>query len=299
MKVFVAGATGVLGRRTVAGLLADGAQVTAIARTDSKAAALDRLGATPARVSLFDRDALSAAVAGHDVVVNLATAIPTGERANDLAAWDDNDRIRREGSRNLVDAALDAGAERYVQESISLLYADGADAWLDESAPVEPTVITACALAAEAEAARFTAVGGGESVALRFAYLYGHDSAHSVEAAAAARAGAPYEIGPPAAFRPVVTNDDAAVAVVAALDAPGGLYNVADDEPLRRSEHAEVLARALGVAPVPPLDVEMPLPASMLVRSQRVSSERFRAATGWRPRHPSAREGWPAVLAAL
>ncbi|MDD9371210.1 MAG: NAD(P)-dependent oxidoreductase [Acidimicrobiales bacterium] len=298
MKVFVAGATGVLGRRTVAGLLTDGAQVTALARTEGTAAALDRLGATPAPVSLFEPAALAAAVAGHDVVVNLATAIPTGERANDLGAWDDNDRIRREGSRNLVDAALDTGAGRYVQESIALLYADGGDAWLDESALVEPTAITACALAAEAEAARFSAVGGGESVALRFAYLYGHDSAHTVEAVAAARAGAPYEIGPPAAFRPVVTNDDAAAAVVASLDAPGGLYNVADDDPLRRSEHAEVLARALGGAPVAPLDVEMPPPASMLVRSQRVSSERFRATTGWRPRHPSAREGWPAVLTA-
>jgi nucleoside-diphosphate-sugar epimerase len=299
MKVFVAGATGVLGRRAVAGLLARGAQVTGIARTDGAAAALDRVGATPARVSLFDPEPLSTAVAGHDVVLNLATAIPTGERANDLAAWDDNDRIRREGSRNLVDAALDGGAGRYVQESICLLYADGGDSWLDESAPVEPTVITACALAAEAESARFTAVGGGESVALRVAYLDGHDSAHTVEAIAAARAGAPYEIGPPDAFRPVVTNDDAAAAVVASLDAPGGLYNVADDEPLRRSEHAQVLARALGVAPVPPLDVEVPPPASMLVRSQRVSSERFRAATGWRPRHGSAREGWPAVVAAL
>ena len=300
MKVFVAGATGVLGHRTVTSLLAAGAQVSAIARTPAKAALVDRQGATPAEVSLFDRRALTAAVAGHDVVVNLATAIPTGDLANDLAAWDDNDRIRREGSRNLVDAALEAGAGRYVQESITLLYADGGDAWLDETAPVEPTVITACALAAEAEAARFTAADGGESVTLRFAYLYGHDSAHTVDAVAAARAGAPVEIGRPDAFRPVVANDDAAAAVVAALHAPGGLYNIADDRPLRRSEHLEALAGALGdVELAPPLDIEMPAPAAMLVRSQRVTSERFREATGWRPRYPSAHEGWLAVLAAL
>ncbi len=301
MKVFVTGATGVLGRRVVAGLLGRGGQVTAVARTAGKAAALDRLGATPAEVSLFDHDALAAAVAGHDVVVNLATAIPTGERANDLAAWDENDRIRREGSRNLVDAALEAGAGRYVQESITLLYAEGGDGRLDESAPVEPTAITACALAAEAEAARFTATGGGESVALRFAYLYGHDSAHTVDAIAAARAGAPFEIGPPDAYRPVVTNDDAAAAVVAAFDAPGGLYNIADDRPLTRSEHVDALAGALGgdVGLAPPLDIEMPATAAMLVRSQRVTSERFREATGWRPRYPSAHEGWPAVLAVL
>ncbi len=125
MKAFVAGATGVLGHRTISRLVATGAHVTGIARTPDKADLLDRLGATPAEVSLFDPDGLAAAVAGHDVVINLATAIPTGERAGDLAAWDENDRIRREGARNLVDAALDAGAARYVQESITLLYADG------------------------------------------------------------------------------------------------------------------------------------------------------------------------------
>ena len=300
MKVFVAGATGVLGHRTVTRLLAAGAEVTGIARSPGKAAGLARLGATPAQVDLFDPAALATAVAGHDIVVNLATAIPTGGRANDLAAWDENDRIRRRGARNLVDAALEAGAERYVQESITLLYADGGDARLDEAAPVEPTAITACALAAEAEAARFTATDGGEAVALRFGYLYGHDSAHTVEAVAAARAGAPVEIGPPAAFRPVVVTDDAAAAVVAALEAPGGLYNVADDRPLRRSEHVDALAHALGDAAVaPPLHIDLPPEASMLVRSQRVTSERFRDATGWRPRYPSAFEGWPAVLAAL
>ena len=300
MKVFVAGATGVLGHRTVSRLVADGADVTGIARTPGKADLLARLGATPAPVDLFDPTALATAVAGHDVVVNLATAIPTGERANDLAGWDENDRIRREGSRNLVDAALAAGAGRYVQESITLLYADGGDDWLDESAPVEATAITACALAAEAEAARFAATDGGEAVTLRFAYLYGHDSAHTVEAVAAARAGAPVEIGPPAAFRPAVTTDDAADAAVAALQAPGGLYNVGDDRPLRRSEHVDALAEALGDGVLaPPLDIELPPEASMLVRSQRVTSQRFSDATGWRPRYPSAVEGWPAVLAAL
>jgi nucleoside-diphosphate-sugar epimerase len=301
MKAFVAGATGVLGHRTVSRLVATGAQVTGIARTPAKAAALDRLGATPSEVDLFDPEALTAAVAGHDVVVNLATAIPTGERADDLAAWDDNDRIRREGARNLVDAALATGAERYVQESITLLYADGGDAWLDESAPVEPTAITACALAAEAEAARFTATDGAESVVLRFAFFYGPDSAHVVEAVAAARAGGPVEIGPPGAYRPTVSTDDAAAAVLAALGAPGGLYNVGDDRPLTRAEHVAALADALGggVALAPPLDVELPPYAAMMGRSQRVTSARFRDATGWRPTWPSAREGLPAAVAAL
>ena len=82
MKIFVTGATGVLGRRTVALLRASGADVTGVARTRAKGDELRALGVTPVEVSLFDRDALSAAVAGHQVVVNLATAVPTGERAS-------------------------------------------------------------------------------------------------------------------------------------------------------------------------------------------------------------------------
>lgn len=300
MKVFVAGATGVLGRRAVAQLLAAGAEVTGIARSEQKRADLDDLGATPVQVSLFDRDALMAAVPGHDVVVNLATAIPSGERAADPSAWNENHRIRREGSRNLVDAALDAGAGRYLQESIAFLYADGDDRLLDESAPVEPTWITESALEAEAEAARF-AEHGGAGIALRFGFFYGPDSAHTVDAIDAARTGMAVELGPGSAYRPSVTTDDAASAVVAALGAPSGIYNVADDRPLRRAEHVAALARALGdgVQVPPPVNPEVPPELSMLLRSQRVSNGRFEAATGWHPRFPSAWEGWPFVIAAM
>ena len=200
-------------------------------------------------VSLFDRDGLSAAVAGHQVVCNLATAIPTGERASGPDAWEDNHRIRRDGARNLVDAAIHAGADRYIQESIALLYADGADTYLDESAPVDPTWITEPALAAEAEAARF-AQHGGAGIALRFGVFYGPDSAHTIDTIEAARHGVFAVPGPADAYWSSVTTDDAASAVVAALGAPSGVYNVADDRPLPRSEHADALAEALGTGPL-------------------------------------------------
>ena len=298
MNVFVAGATGVLGRRAVARLNGHGADVTGVARTAEKQAELVGLGATPVAVSLFDPDALTQAVAGHDVVINLATAIPSGERMAVSAAWEDNHRIRREGSRNLVDAALAAGAHRYVQESIAILYADGGEELLDESAPVAPTSITASAIEAETQAARF-AEHGGTGVALRFGYFYGPDSAHITEAIDAARAGRPVEFGPPSAYRPAVTTDDAAIAVVAALGAPTGIYNVADDQPLRRAEHVDALSSALGLVVPPPLDVPFPPDFAMSMWSQRVSNQRFKAVTGWRPRYPSAWEGWPQVLSEL
>jgi nucleoside-diphosphate-sugar epimerase len=297
MRIFVTGATGVLGRRVVRRLVADGVEVSGVAGTSQKGFWLRSHGVTPVSVSLFDREALSTAVAGHDVVANLATAVPTGPRAALRSAWHDSHQLRRDGSRNLVDAALRAGAERYLQESLALLYADGGDDDLDESAAVAPTWITEPALVAEDEAARF-AEHGGVAVALRFGAFYGHDSAHSIETIEAAEAGQFAVPGPRDAFWPSVTTDDAAAAVVAALRAPAGLYNVADERPLRRVEHAEALAGALGVGPLKlaPVGPGFSEDFAMMLRSQRVTSRRFADATGWRPHQPSAWEGWRFVV---
>ena len=297
MRIFVTGATGVLGRRAVRQLLATGAEVTGVARTRAKGEVLRALGATPVQLSLFDREALSAAVAGHQVVCNLATAIPTGVQASNPDPWETNHKIRREGARNLVDAALRAGAERYVQESIALLYADGGDTFLDEWSAVDPTRITESALTAESEAVRFTE-GGGVGIALRFGAFYGFDSAHTVETIEAAQQGVFAVPGPADAYWPSVTTEDAAAAVVAALRAPAGLYNVADDRPLTRTEHAAALATALGTSTLSmvPMNGNFPVDLSMMLRSQRVTSQLFKALTGWRPESPSAWEGWPFVL---
>jgi nucleoside-diphosphate-sugar epimerase len=154
MKAFVAGATGVLGRRVVRSLVTAGFETTGIGRTAARRAELTEAGAVAVELDLFDRPQVVGAVAGHDVVLNLATAIPIGRRANGPGAWDENDRIRREGSRNLVEAALAAGARAYVQESVAFVYADGGDEDLDESAPVDPTNLTSAALLGEASAAR-------------------------------------------------------------------------------------------------------------------------------------------------
>ena len=97
--------------------------------------------------------------------------------------------------------------------------------------------------------------------------------------------------------------DDAATAVVAALDAPAGVYNVVDDEPLTRREMADAFAAAFGLGHlfIPPPQVFKVLggsDADYILRSQRVANGKFRAATGWVPVYPSAREGWAAVAAA-
>jgi nucleoside-diphosphate-sugar epimerase len=300
MKIFVAGATGVLGRRVVPLLVAAGHDVTALARSDARAAMLGSLGATPVRADLFDADAMRRAVAGHEVVCNLATHIPATTKAAMPGAWGENDRIRSDGSRNLVDAALACGAARYVQESIDFLYADGGTTWIDESWPLEVVKNFRSVTVAESNAARVTAAGA-TGVVLRFAAFYGPDSESILAMIRLAKRRIALSAGPDR-YMSSITTDDAATAVVAALDAPAGLYNVGDDEPVTCREFFAALSDALGVRPpfIAPAGLARlggPVVAAV-TRSQRVSNRAFVAATGWKPVSRSVREGWPVVVAA-
>jgi nucleoside-diphosphate-sugar epimerase len=298
MHVFLTGATGALGTRVVPLLVAAGHAVTAVSRRAESDAALRAVGATPVRVDLLDPDGVRDAVLGHEVVAHLATHIPTGARALRTTSWGTSNRLRREASSLLVDAAASAGALQYLQESLAFAYVDGGDRWLDEDTPLDPHPVQAAIRDAEAAAARFTA-GGGTGVALRFGVFYGPGAAHTVEELAAARRGFAARFGKPDAYIPAVHLDDAATAVLAALEVPAGVYNVVDDRPLTRREHAAALGAALGVPRLrlPPSALGRLGKLRAIARSHRVANARFRAASSWRPRHPSAREGWRAVVA--
>jgi nucleoside-diphosphate-sugar epimerase len=305
MKVFLTGGTGALGRFLVPRLVGAGHDVTALARSDDKAASIAAAGATPARVDLFDGDGLRAAVAGHDVVANMATSIPPVTQAWRAGAWEANDRIRREASGLLVDAAIAAGASRFVQESITFIYEDGADRWLDERTPIEPVNLDSTTVA-EAAAARFTASGPGRAgVVLRFGLFYGPGSAHSETFVTAARHGVGPATGRSTGYVSSIHLADAAAAVVAALDdrVAAGTYNVVDDEPVTKRAYAEVLGRAVGKRPrvLSPgrLSKVGGSRTAPLARSHRVANGAFKAASGWAPQYPSVETGWPATVRAM
>ncbi len=302
MRVFVTGATGVIGRRVVPRLLALGHSVTAMARSAESQDRLQQVGASPTTAGLFDQPALRAAMRGHQAVLNLATHIPPSSRAFLPGAWRENDRIRSIGSANIVEAALAAGAERFLQESFAPIYPDMGDEWIDETAPVRPARYNRSVLDAEAAPERF-ARSGRIGVVARFGLFYGPDSEFTRETIRLVRRGWAPAIGKPEGFMSSVSHDDAASAVVALLEGPSGVYNVVDDEPMRRRDLFGAIATLLGVAPprLPPAWVAR-LAGSIgetLARSQRVSNRRLRETCGWRARYPSIREGWGADLAEL
>jgi nucleoside-diphosphate-sugar epimerase len=301
MRIFVAGGTGVLGRPAVRLMVAAGHEVTVVARSPEREAQVRELGATPASVDIFDTSAVRNAVDGHEAVANLATHIPKAARMAVPSAWKENDRIRTEGSTNLTDAALATGAGRFIQESICFLYSDAGDQWITESSDVSAKANLATALVAEANAARVTE-SGAVGLVLRFAQFYGPDSHTTLDTVRFAKKRVAGGFGKDT-YVSSVTTDDAASAVVAALTAPSGLYNVADDDPVTRQEYCAVLAATIGAKPpiIPPRRMARMAGgrAAVLARSHRVSNKHFRETTGWAPTTSSVREGWPKVVAAI
>ncbi|HEY7472883.1 MAG TPA: NAD(P)H-binding protein [Gemmatimonadota bacterium] len=302
-SILVTGATGVVGRRAVPLMVVAGHRVTAAGRSAAKLADLERMGATPREVDLFDPEAVRRAVEGHEVVVNLATHIPPSSVRMLLpGAWRENDRIRRDASRILADTAIVAGARRFIQESFAPMYADGGDAWIDERSRLRPSRYNRSSVAAEASAQR-TTENGLTGIVLRFGAFYGPDAHQTRDMIKLVRKGWAPLPGSPEAFVSSVSHDDAATAVVAALGLDEGVYNVVDDAPLTRREFADSLAEALGVpttrfAPAWIVRLGGSL-GEMLSRSLRISNRKLRAATGWAPIYPSVREGWPAIVEEL
>lgn len=299
MRIFVSGATGVIGSRVVPLLTAAGHQVTAAGRTPEKRAALERSGAMAVQADLFDPEALGKAVAGHEVVINLASKVPSFSRMVLPGAWREMDRIRHTASANLVAAAIAGGVRRFIQESFAPIYADAGDQWIDETMPTQPVANNRSVLDAEAAAERFTQ-SGQTGVVLRFAAFYGSDPQTQMIIRSVRRGRSPFP-GPGTAYYPAISHEDAARAVVAALNVPAGIYNVVDDEPLREREVFGSLAQALGV-PAPKFlpawtaGLFGTLGAASLLRSLRLSNRKLREASGWTPNYPSVREGWQALV---
>jgi len=291
--IFLTGGTGALGRPTVSLLLQHGHRVRALATNPDSASSLRSAGAEPVSGSLFDPATLAAAVTGADAILHLATRIAPTWTAWRRDAWRENDRIRAEGTRNLAECALAADVGVLVYPSFAPIYADGGARWLCHGAPIAPTDILESTVTAEEAVSRFT-TAGGRGVVLRMAGVYGPHSAATRDVLDLGRRGISPFVGPAAAYQPLVWDEDAAAALVAAAEADvRGIYDIVDDEPLTRAQLGNALAAAVGRRTVrrpPTALVRLALGRRLefFLRSQRISNRRFVEATGWTPRVGSA-----------
>ncbi|QRP47290.1 NAD(P)-dependent oxidoreductase [Amycolatopsis sp. FDAARGOS 1241] len=293
MRVMVIGSTGVLGIPAVRRLLADGHDVSGLARDESRVAAVRATGAKPVLGDVFDVESLTAALRGHDAVLNLATRIPDAKHAARKSGWADNDRLRTEGARTLA-AAVRAVDELaiVVQEGVSLVYADGGDAELTEDAPLDPRFPATSSLEAHAAVAGLEAEGR-TAVRLRIGTLISADPM-TTALLTAARRGSPLIMGSRDAWTTAIHPTDAAAAAVAALRAPSAVYNVGAT-PVRKRQLGAALAVAAGVSrprALPRWAARLFGPTEVLSRSHRVVSDRLTGATGWRPEKPVPGPDW-------
>lgn len=293
MRVLVIGATGVLGRPAVRRLLADGHDVSGLARSADRAAVVAAQGITPVVGDLFDSSALAAVLPGHEAVVNLATRIPSAGKGALGMGWAANDHVRVDGSAALVAAASDCADVRViVQEGVTFCYADGGDAEITEDSALDVPAGVRSSMVAHENVARF-ATDGRVAVRLRIGLLMGDDPLTQA-LLKAARFGMPMVYGSPAGWTAPIQPADAAGGVVAALTAPSGVYNVTAG-PVRKRDLGAALAEAAGVRrarSLPDGVARLLGPVSALARSQRVVSRKLTEATGWTPAAPTPRADW-------
>ena len=279
MRIFLAGASGAIGRLLVELLLRERFDIVGMTRSQEHARWLEQKGARTALLDVYERDALRDALitARPDVVISQLT---------DLSAFDleANARLRIEGTASLVDGALAAGARRIIAQSISFAYGPGTgpareDEPLDTGAPPPRRRTIEGVVSLEREVQRLP-----ESVILRYGTLYGPGTWFD-------RGGVITErirrgmLKATDGVTSFVHVEDAARAALLAIGWKSGTYNIVDDEPAPGGEWIPYLARLVG-APAP----EKAYGAEGYERG--ASNAKARRELGWRPAYPSWRGGF-------
>jgi nucleoside-diphosphate-sugar epimerase len=310
MKVFVAGATGVVGRALVPKLTARGHEVVGMTRSASKQDLVRSLGARPVVADALDPDAVAQAVAGAepDVVVHELTALSGDFDMRHIERYfATTNRLRTEGTDHLLAAARAVGARRFVAQSFAGWPAartgeqvKGEDAPFDPDPPAQLRDMLAALRHLE------DAVTGAdwlEGVVLRYGGFYGPGTSLSADPAAphtrAIRRRAFPVVGDGGGIWSFVHVDDAAAATVLAVEnGERGIYNVVDDEPAAVREWMPELARVLGAKPPRrvPRWVGRLLAGEaatvMMTEVRGASNEKAKRILGWRPQYASWRQGF-------
>jgi 2-alkyl-3-oxoalkanoate reductase len=308
MKVFIAGGTGAVGKRLVPLLASVGHHVYATTRSAGKVDELRRLGAEPVVLDVLDREAVEAAIAAArpEVIVHQATALSNiGDFRKFAEEFAQTDRLRTEGTDNLLAAATAAGVRRFVAQSFtSWPYAKVGGPVKTEEDPLDldpPEAARGMLAAIRHVEERVTGTQGLEGVALRYGGFYGPGTSITPGGAHfdAIRKRKFPVVGGETGIWSFVHIDDVASATKAAIESDvTGIYNVVDDEPAPVSEWLPYLAAAIGAKPprrVPAWVGKLAvgeLGVSMMTETRGASNAKAKRELGWQLRYPTWRLGF-------
>jgi nucleoside-diphosphate-sugar epimerase len=307
MRVFVAGASGVIGKSLLPQLAARGHEVVGMTRSEQKTQLIRDLGAEPMMADAFDAERLRQVVseARPEVVIHQLTDIPRSVDPKQFAEqFARNNQLRREGTRNLVAAAQAAGARRVIAQSIAFVYRYGGGVLHSEEDPLAVEMGDVVAAVGDLEAA-VTGAEGIEGIVLRYGYFYGPGTSYASDGSQAemVRKRRLPIVGNGDAVFSFIHVDDAAAATVRAIDhASPGAYNVVDDEPAPVREWLPVYAQSLGAKP--PRRIPLFLArwlggeygVRMMTRTEGASNRKAKDELGMQLRYPSWRRGFAEAL---
>jgi len=309
MKIFVAGATGALGRVLVRQLVAGGHDVVGLTRTPSKQDLLRSLGARPAVADALDPHAVARAVAEAEpeVIVHQLTALSSIDLRHIERDFAETNRLRTEGTDHLLAAGRAVGVRRFVAQSFAgWPFARTGGAVKAELDPLDPTPPAPLRTTLEAIRHLEDVVTGArwtEGIVLRYGGFYGPGTSFSVrpdgEHVALIRKRKFPVVGSGAGVWSFIHIEDAATATVAAIEhGERGIYNVVDDEPAPVSVWLPAAADVLGAKPPRRLPRWLGRIAAgeaatvMMTEVRGASNKKAKRELGWSPRYPSWRQGF-------
>jgi nucleoside-diphosphate-sugar epimerase len=306
MRVFVAGATGAIGRKLLPLLAADDHEIVGMTRSEERAAQIRDMGGEPVIADAFDGERVKAMVseARPEVVIHELTHIPKAIDPREFEKqFELNNRLRREGTRNLVEAARATGARRIIAQSIAFVYVPAGRLHVEE----DPLAVDAGDVVRAVADLEEAVLGAQdiEGVVLRYGYFYGPGTSYASDGAQAEllkRRRFPI-IGDGAGVFSFIHVDDAARATVNALSrgAPGA-YNIVDDDPAPVRDWLPVLADVLGAKKprrIPAFVARLmagPYAVNMMTRSEGASNHKAKEELGLELRFPSWRRGFVEAL---
>jgi 2-alkyl-3-oxoalkanoate reductase len=305
MRVFVAGATGVIGQYLVPDLISAGHDVTASARSPAKASRLKDQGATPAIVDGLDRQAVLKAVtaAQPEVIIHQMTALTSMRSFRHFdKEFTVTNELRSQGTDYLLEAATQASTRRFIAQSfVGWTNAREGGTVKTEEDPLDPhpLAVTASSLAAIRHLEEVVPKTVPEGLVLRYGILYGHGASDALLEAVRKRR-LPVIGGGTGVWSFTEVTDAAAATVAAVSRGAPGIYNVVDDDPAPVAQWLPYLASSLGAKP--PLRVPAwlgrllggEMTVSMMTDVRGASNSKAKRELGWTPAYPSWRDGFPA-----
>jgi nucleoside-diphosphate-sugar epimerase len=309
MRVFVAGATGAIGRPLVPKLVAAGHEVTGMTRSEERAEGLRRAGARAVVCDALDAEAVRAAVGGAraEAIVHQLTALPDRLDFRDRDLYTATNRVRTEGTDNLLAAARETGTRRLVCQSVAFAYAPGGEPIKSEDAPLLRDAPGGFGEGVRAIGRMERQVLEADGVVLRYGFFYGPGTYYGEDGSSTRdvrRRRMPVVGGGTGIFSFVHLDDAADATVIAVERGPSGVYNIVDDEPAPLREWLPVFAEAAGAK----RPLRVPVWLARLVGGEAVvasavglrgaSNAKAKSELGWQPAHPSWRQGFAESLRA-